>query len=378
MIQRILLIMLAIFALPGQAFAASCDATNTYAFNFSSQAAATLAYGSTYSYTATSGGGATQGFTVNIAQIGMTSTVVASTQMPNISTMITGSTATARDLVVGGVFGGRTVALGTDRTASVTFTFTVPIREFTLLAHDIDYSNNQYRDWVKVSGANGASVYTPVLTTPGGSTVTIGPSASPSLVAGQAAGNATAANNSDQGNLTATFAQPVTTITFSYGNYPLGTGETTTGQQAIGFAGFTYCPMPALAAVKTSAPTTGTYGAFNYPGNDVIYTLTLNNTGGSSIDLAADPLNLTDVLPANVTFRNLAFDGATTLPVKVISAAGTTIGASNITYKLTTGSTYTYTPVAGYDPLVGGIRIAPSGTLAANSTLTVQFKVQIK
>lgn len=369
---------------------ASCDAANTFSFAFSSQTAATLAYGSTYTYTATSGGGSTRTFNVQLAQNGLTSTQVAGNQMPNISTMVTGSTTTANDLVLGGIFGGRTTTLsGTTRTISATFTFATPIRDFSMTVNDVDFSTNQYRDWVQVTGSDGTSTYTPVLTTPYGngndgilphsatnSTLTIGATTTPlNLTSSQAGGNATSGNNADNGNLTARFAQPVTSVTFRYGNYPLTGTETTTGQQAMGIAGISFCPMPAITASKTEAPATGTYGAFNIPGNDVVYTLTVTNSGGSPVD--ASTLNLADALPANVTFRNSAFDGTTTLPIKVVSAGGTSLSSANITYSKVGDATYSYTPAAGYDAQVDAIQIVPSGALAANSTFSVQFIARV-
>ena len=126
---------------------------------------------------------------------------------------------------------------------------------------------------------------------------------------------------------------------------------------------------------KTSAPATGTYGAFNIPGNDVIYTLTVTNSGGSPVD--ASTVVLTDALPPNAVFRNSAFDGTTSLPVKVVSAGGTGLASADITYSKVADATYTYTPASGYDAQVDGIRIAPTGELAANSTLQLQFVARI-
>ena len=196
-----------------------------------------------------------------------------------------------------------------------------------------------------------------------------------SLSSSQIGGSGTSGNNSDTGTITASFAQPVTSVTFKYGNYPLTSGETVTGQQAIGIAGISFCPMPAIALTKTSAPATGLYGAFNIPGNDVVYTLTVTNSGGSPVD--ASSIVLVDTLPANVVFRNAAFDGTTTLPVKVVSSGGTSLSSANITYSKTGDATYTYTPATGYDPLVDAVRIAPTGELAANSTFQVQLIARI-
>lgn len=380
---------LAALALPVTAHAA-CDTANKFVFNYSSRTAATLAYGTTYSYSATSGGGATRAFTVNIAQNGLSSTQAGGVDMPAIGTLVTGAAGT-NDLIFGGTFSGRTTSIaGTTRVITVTFTFTQPVRDFAMVAHDVDFNTNQFRDWVQVTGSDGTTTYTPVLSTPfgngnatgqartaTGSSLTVGTTTSPlSLSASQVGGNSASGNNSDTGTLNVSFAQPVTSITFKYGNYPYTTGESTTGQQAIGIAGISFCPMPSIALTKTSAPATGTYGAYNIPGNDVIYTLTVANTGGSPVD--AGTIVLTDALPANTVFRNSAFDGTTTLPVKVVSSGGTSVAAGNITYSQPGNTAFSYTPTAGYDAQIDGIRIAPTGELAANSTLSVQFVARVQ
>lgn len=372
------------------ALAGSCDAANTYSFLYANQPAATLAYGSTYNYTATSGSGATRAFSVAIAQNGLTSTTAAGVQMPAISTLITGPDATKLDLVLGGTFGQRTTSLtGTTNVVSVTFTFAQPIRDFSMTAHDIDFTSDQFRDWVQVTGSNGATTYNPVITTPWGtgnngvlpkttanSSLTVGATTSPlSLSVAQTGGTSASNNNSDTGTFYASFAQPVTSVTFKYGNYPLTSGEKNTGQQATGIAGISFCPMPSLTATKSSSPASGTYGAFNIPGNDVVYSLSVINSGGSPVD--ASTIVLSDLLPASTTFRNSAFDGTTSLPFKLTTSGGTTLTAAGLSYSRTGDATFTYTPVAGYDPLVDGVMIVPSGQLAANSTVTVQFVARV-
>lgn len=378
-------------ALPATSAQAACDTASKFAFAYASRPAATLAYGTTYSYTATSGGGATRTFTVNVSQSGLTNTQVNSIQMPAIATLVTGTTSTNKDLVFGGTFGGRTASMtGTTRVITATFTFSQPIRDFAMTAHDIDFTSNQFRDWVQVNGSDGTNTFTPVLSTPwgngnatgqartaSGSSLTSGISTTPmTLTSSQVGGSGAADNNSDTGTLYVSFAQPVTSVTFKYGNYPLTGFETTTGQQAIGIAGISFCPMPQVSVTKTSAPADGTLGAYNIPGNDVVYTLTVANAGGSPVD--ASTIVLTDALPANTTFRNSAFDGTTTLPVKVVSAGGTGLTGTNIAFSKAGDATYSYTPVTGYDPLIDGLRIIPTGELAANSTLVLQFVAKVR
>ena len=103
----------------------------------------------------------------------------------------------------------------------------------------------------------------------------------------------------------------MTSVTISYGNFPLQSGESSTGQQCVGISRVRFCPMPALAIAKTSAPyitTAGSPDRFNAPGSDVAYTLTVTNSGGSPVDVSS--LVLTDVLPANVTFYNGDYNAA--------------------------------------------------------------------
>jgi uncharacterized repeat protein (TIGR01451 family) len=378
MIRRILL-ALVLLLIGSPALAQSCDTANRFSFSFSNQAAATLAYGSTYNYTAVSGSGATRPFSVQIAQNGLSSTQAGGNQMPAISTLVTGPDATKRDLVIGGVFSSRTADINSaTRVITVTLTFATPIRDMALTVHDIDFTSNQYRDWLGVSGSNGTSTYTGSLAlAAGANSAVVGPASSPvSVAAGQAVGSAGSTNNSDNGTLLVSFAQPVTSVTLKYGNYPLQLGELTTGQQAMGIAGFSFCPLPSIALAKTSAPASSTLGAFNLPDNDVVYTLTVTNSGGSSVDAGSIVLN--DVMPASVTFRNRAFDGTTSLPVKLVGAAGVSLTSANLTYRRTGTSTFNYTPASGYDPLVAEVRVTPTGTLAANSSFSIQFAAQIK
>ncbi|GHH14972.1 hypothetical protein GCM10008023_17250 [Sphingomonas glacialis] len=383
----------ALMALVAPAVAhASCDVASQYTFAFANQPAATLNYGSTYAYTAVSSAGASLPFSVAIAQNGLSSTAIANTQMPAIGTLITGPDATKRDLVFGGIFAGRTTDLtsGT-RVITVTFTFSTPIRDFSVVTHDIDFTLNQYRDWIMITGASGATTYTPVLTTPWGngngataprtatgSALTSGATTAPvTLAATQAAGTGASNNNSDDGTITATFAQPVTTVVLRYGNYPFQSGETTTGQQGAGIASISACPMPSLSVTKASAPRSGNLGAYNLPGTDVVYVFSVSNTGNSPVDPGT--IILTDIFPAGITYLNTNFDGTTALPVKLVSGtSGVTLAAANISYSNDKGVTWSYAPSNGYDPLVNAIRITPSGNMAANSNFTLSFAASIK
>lgn len=367
---------------------AVCSASNQYNFVYNSLPTQSLSYSGTYNYTATNGLGQSVGFTMSMAQNGLSSTTVAGQAMPAISTLVNGTTG-GRNLVLGGIFSGRTADIASNtRTVRVTYTFAQPIRDFTIIVHDIDYTNNQFRDWIRVIGQRGGSTYTPVLTTPHGTGNTGGlptTSGNSSILIGNGANGFSAQqargvsgsdnNNSDTGTITASFAEPVTSVVFSYGNYPLSFGENSTGQQGIGIERVTFCPMPNVSVTKASTPVAGPLGAFNLPENDVIYTITVTNNGGSPVD--ANSLILEDGLPSGITFRNTAFDGTTSLPFKVTGASGVTLSAAGISYSQTGNASFGYTPAAGYDAQVDAFRVVPSGELPANSSVSVQFRGRI-
>lgn len=380
-----------VWAMP--AFAV-CPAANQYSFSFASQTAATLNYASSYNYTASAPGGATQNFTVSFATSNLTSSVIAGNQMPAISTLI--NDGAGNSLVVGGIFNGRTADIfANPRTIRTTFTFATPIRDFTMTVHDIDFAVDQFRDWFAVVGSNGASTYVPAITTPfgqtngagnphtnAGSSLSLGPESTPYVVNEAAAvgTGSSGSNNDNVGNLTFTFPQPVTAVTLRYGNYPfVGSDNNGTGQQGFGIDGVSFCPMPALSVSKTSSPvaTTGV-NRFNVPQADIDYTLTIQNTGGSPVDI--DSAVLADVLPPAVTFFNGDIDAGTAGTQNYVFTPGTsglTLAAGNIAYSNNGGATYAYAPGAGYDTNVNALRFVPQGTMAANSSFSIRFRTRI-
>lgn len=371
---------------------ASCAAANQYNFSYSSQTAGAVAYGATKTYPATTTGGATQNFSVVVTANGQSSSAVNGIPLPAIGTVITGADATKNDLVVGGVFTSRTADISTGtRAVTIVFTFTTPVRDFAVVVHDIDFTANQYRDWLMVTGVGAGVTYTPALVSPFGnsnaiggsrtatnSSVTFGPATTPvTVTAQQGVGSGTAENSSETGTVTATFAQPVTSITLRYGNAPLITGEATTGQQAMGIGGVSFCPMPQVSVAKTSSPVAATLGAYNLPGSDVLYTFTVTNTGGSPVD--AGTIILTDPLPANIAFRNAAVDAGTTAPFKLTAGtSGVTLPTGSSAFSNNGGTSFAYTPATGYDKAVNAIRVIPSGSMAANSSFSISFVGRIK
>ena len=376
---------------------AGCPAASLYTFSWTTQAAATLSYAGTYTYTASNPSGQTLTFTVTFNANGTASTIVASNQMPNISTMINDGGTTNNNLVLGGIFTARTASItsGT-RTISAVLSFPTAIRDLSVQVNDIDFINNQYRDWFNVSGASGAGTYVPSIVTPfstdngGGaktnasSSLSLGAATTPfNQTSSEGVGTGASGNNSNTGTLTASFAQPVTSATIAYGNYPLQSGETATGQQAMGIQSISFCPMPNLAVTKTVAPwsdpVNGTTNPKLIPGGDLVYTITVTNSGGSPVDLSTSVL--TDPVPANLTFYDGDIDDAGPLTTNYDFAAGSSglsFSAANLTYSNNGGSTYTYSPSAGYDTAVNALRFAPTGSMAANSSFTMKFRARIK
>jgi uncharacterized repeat protein (TIGR01451 family) len=375
---------------------AACSAANQYAFNFSSQAATTLAYGSTYTYTATSTALGSQNFSVQLLQNGLTSTTVGGEVRPNISASHNGG-GTVTALVVGGVLGSRTADItSATRTMRAIFTFPTPIRDMAITVHDIDLTANQFRDWLHVSGSNGASTYIPTLTTPwtmanstgpftnASSSLTLGPNTTGGVTAtvSQAVGLGASGNNSTTGNVNISFAQPVTSVAINYGNYPLTGTETTTGQQAYAISSVSWCPMPLLTTVKSSTPVVTALtdpARFNTPGSDVYYSITVANSNSSPVD--ANAIFVGDIMPAAITFLNGDIDDAGPLTTNyefLPGTSGLTLAAGNIAYSNNAGATYAYTPAAGYDPAMTAVRFNPQGPMAANSSFTVRFRGKIK
>lgn len=375
---------------------AACSTANTYNFSFASQPDTNLNYAGTYTYTAASTALGNNNFTVSFTTAGVASTIVASRPMPQISNYVTDGVA-ARNLVLGVTLGARTPSItGTANIVVTTFTFATPIRDFSMQLNDVDFGSNQFRDWIHVVGNNGASSYVPSITTPWGtsnatggtrtnasSSMVVGASPTPvSVTSNQTAGTGTSNNNATTGTLTASFAQPVTSVQVRWGNFPLQPGETATGQQAIGIQRISYCPMPALTVVKQSTPVVTALTdpkRFRAPSNDIFYSITVSNSNSSPVEGSA--IVVTDALPAATTFFNGDIDGTGPLTTNyefVPGTSGLTLSAGNIAYSNNGGAAYTYTPASGYDTAANALRFIPQGTMAANSSFTVRFRTRIK
>ena len=84
-------------------------------------------------------------------------------------------------------------------------------------------------------------------------------------------------------------------------------------------------------------------------------------------------------MPANVTFYNGEYDAASPGmdPIRLVAgSSGVTLPSSGINFS-TDGSTYSGTAAAGYTAAVCFLRLTPTGSLAANSSVTLRFRARV-
>lgn len=141
-----------------------------------------------------------------------------------------------------------------------------------------------------------------------------------------------------------------------------------------------------LEISKTSSvisdPVNGTTNPKLIPGAVVEYAITVRNVGAGTVD--ASSIVLLDVMPAGMAFAvgtPVTFTNGTTT-----SGLNTFNAATMVTYSQANGGAapYTYAPTGTYDANVRGIRIAPTGTMAAATSATAQpsftirFRAQVR
>jgi uncharacterized repeat protein (TIGR01451 family) len=153
---------------------------------------------------------------------------------------------------------------------------------------------------------------------------------------------------------------------------------------------FTSLGVATLTTVKSSAVYNppGTI-PFSLPGNDMLYTISVANTGSASTD--ANSVVVFDALPNTLTFFNGDVDGTGPLTGAVsftqtgtglIFTPATDLRYSNLVAAPTSFAACTYTPTAGYDPAVRHICFNPKGAMLSGGPpapqLNFQFRTQIK
>lgn len=126
-------------------------------------------------------------------------------------------------------------------------------------------------------------------------------------------------------------------------------------------------------------------GLYALPGNDVIYTISAENTGTGDVD--SDSLILIDAMPPEVIFYNGDIDdGGPEVDPIVFETTGSTltfnfntdVGFSNAATKPADFTSCTYTPITGYDPDVTFICFNPKGVMSSQSTMSISFRARIE
>jgi len=145
--------------------------------------------------------------------------------------------------------------------------------------------------------------------------------------------------------------------------------------------------LPDLAAEKTIEAYQP--GGYFLPNADVIYAISVTNSGAGSVD--SDTMFLVDTIPATLTFYNGDMDDAGTATTDPVAFSET---GSGLTFTYTTDAGYsdvaaaptsmadcTFTPAPGYDSDVKHICFNPKGAFQAGDpdpTFTVSFRAKVK
>lgn len=125
-----------------------------------------------------------------------------------------------------------------------------------------------------------------------------------------AIGSATAANDTDNGNIDVTFLNPIDRLSFVYDNDPsVGANP---AFQIISLHEITTCPRTAaeLSAVKTvEVYDPGNLGLYMTPGNEILYRITATNA--STATASAQDVVIEDTLPGSLKFVSATTTGFT-------------------------------------------------------------------
>ncbi len=157
--------------------------------------------------------------------------------------------------------------------------------------------------------------------------------------------------------------------------------------------GLEYSQVCLASATLTAVKTVAVYdpsaqGLFAVPGADVVYTITVTNSGTGPAD--NNSIFIVDRLPAEIDFFNGDMDGAGPATGAVFftqSGAGLTFTlATDLRYA--TGATppanfaaCSYTPAAGYDPSIRFVCLNPKGSMASGSpgpSFSASFRARVK
>ena len=242
-------------------------------------------------------------------------------------------------------------------------------------------SNNTRFEAVTITGSFNGSSVSPQLQ--GGSSV--------SISGNQAVGSGDVSPvgaSSGNGTLEVAFSSQVDQITFTWGH---GAGTTSTsGAPGFSMHDLEFCsPSIGMSVAKSSQvydPTSANLKAI--PGNDIIYSISVENTGDVPFDSGS--VVLIDDFPSEMEFYNGDIDdgGPETDPVAFSQSGAsmtfsysTDVGYSSSATTPTNFSACTYSPAAGYDPNVRFICINPKGIFSngsPNPSIDIQFRARVK
>ena len=151
---------------------------------------------------------------------------------------------------------------------------------------------------------------------------------------------------------------------------------------------FSFAPAPNLEVSKVvEVFDPDNDGLFALPGNDVLYTVTLTNTGNGVVDDGS--LFVVDALPPEVVFFNGDADGPGPGMSAVIFddfGSGLTFNpSSDVAYAIFPPSSFTdctHTPAPGFDPATRYVCFNPKGEMApgdsALSSFTLTFRARLQ
>lgn len=266
-----------------------------------------------------------------------------------------------------------------NRSAAVTVTIALPrgFRGVQFTLFDVDFGANQFVDRVVVTGSDGGSAVTPILTNSRYNNVT----------GNTAVGELHADSDSENGNVTVTFTQRVDQIVISYGND--ASAPANPGQQGIGIHDIAYClPFTTLDVTKVSSiisdPVNGSTNPKAIPGALIEYLITVSNTGQDTPD--TNSVVVTDDAPADAKMCLAGFSGGTG-PIRFNGgspSSGLTYtytaldnGSDDLQFSSDGGASWNYTPTPdaqGCDSAISDFRVNPKGTFAGSTNFSLRAR----
>lgn len=307
-----------------------------------------------------------QGQWLNLDQLGG--------QTPRTGNAITGGYSPAQNVLIQAVN-----MANRSQVASTVITLPAAVSGAQFRIFDVDYNENQFADRVRVVGSLGGVPVMPTLTN-GTSNYVIG---------NEAFGDVVTDDNRSGANVVVTFTSAIDKITVEYGNWSDAPSDP--GQQAIALHDILMCaPGADLAVSKSSAIAGDAALAYNVPGTDVIYTITVANNGPAA--LTGNSLFLVDPLPPQTTFffGDADGNGPGTQAVNFANSGsgltwnyGTDVRFSNGSTTPTSLAQCTYTPTSQLDTNVKYICINPKGVMAGKTGSTtpsfgISFRTRVK